>query len=84
MIKTVRKMQESEVVESIACERSGREASFNNDPEYHEFVSINRRGGYGSIIGDGVDWTLDLCQYCLVELLGKYIRTDSGGVCNGK
>jgi hypothetical protein len=73
MLKTRKKMQKIEIFEGIVCDRCGRTAS-HKDAEYKEFLQIGRRGGYGSIIGDGTDWSLDVCQHCLVDVFGKYIR----------
>lgn len=74
MLKTTTKTQEIKVIEGIMCDRCGRTASHYNDLEYQEFTRLSQRGGYGSIIGDGIEWSLDLCQHCLVKVFGKYIR----------
>jgi len=61
---------------SIVCDRCGREAFWEGDSEFEaqEFKCYADMGGYGSIIGDEVEWTLDLCQHCFVELCGDYIQ----------
>lgn len=47
-----------------------------NCMEAQEFHHINFVGGYGSIFGDGTVVECDLCQNCLKELLGEFIRID--------
>jgi hypothetical protein len=42
--------------------------------EIQEFISIDNIGGYSSVLGDGVNYKLDMCQNCFVKLLGDYIR----------
>jgi len=39
--------------------------------ETQEFHHINFIGGYGSIFGDEMVFKLDLCQYCLKEMIEK-------------
>lgn len=62
-------------VDQMICDRCGRKTRDNDsDYEFHEFTSIQYRGGYGSIFGDGSEVELDLCQHCLKETLGAWIR----------
>jgi len=42
--------------------------------ETQEFLYIDFRGGYGSVFGDENKVECDICQRCLKELLGKYLR----------
>ena len=42
--------------------------------EVQEFHYINFIAGYGSIFGDDCRISLDMCQHCLQEKLGKFIR----------
>ena len=42
--------------------------------EVQEFVHISFTGGYGSIFGDMSEFELDICQHCLKEKLGQYLR----------
>ena len=41
--------------------------------EFSEFTSIDYRGGYSSIFGDGCEISIDICQHCLKETLGKWL-----------
>ena len=42
--------------------------------EVQEFLCFYTTGGFLSVFGDEALIELDLCQYCVAELLGKYIR----------
>ena len=44
--------------------------------EAQEFINIRFEGGYGSVFGDESKVECDLCQHCLKEHLGKYLRVD--------
>ncbi len=60
---------------SIICDRCGRRSDIESDDvEFDEYLSLNRIGGYGSIIGDGTRLQLDLCEYCIKELLYPFAR----------
>jgi len=65
----------SEVVESITCDKCGKVISPDDWMEWQEIVTISFRGGFGSIFGDEGSFRCDLCQYCLKETLGKYIKS---------
>lgn len=64
---------------TITCDRCQAtyhpKERFAHEMEALEFLSHEAIGGYGSqFIGDGVRWSLDLCQKCTHDLLGQYIR----------
>lgn len=60
---------------SIICDRCGRSAqNVSQDFEFQEFLSIRHECGYGSIVGDGMSFQIDFCQYCLKELLLPYAK----------
>ena len=59
-------------IDTITCDRCAIEIKAS-DLEFEEVTSINYRGGYKSIFGDGVDISLDLCQKCLKETLGEWL-----------
>lgn len=59
----------------IRCDRCERLAALG-DMEFEEFVSIDRMAGYASIFGDGHQVQLDLCQHCLKDVLGRWLRVD--------
>tara|TARA_R110001583_G_scaffold187837_2_gene349386 strand:+ start:5581 stop:6222 length:642 start_codon:yes stop_codon:yes gene_type:complete len=53
----------------LTCDSCGEEAS-SDDSEFHEFISVNHRCGYGSIHGDGNQFSIDLCQQCFADMCG--------------
>ncbi len=44
------------------------------DAGWHERVSLSFRGGFGSIFGDGNEVSVDLCQQCVKDTLGAWLR----------
>lgn len=62
-----------EEVKSIICDRCGREDEVPG-LEAQEYLTIDTHGGYGSVIGDMASIKLDLCQHCLKEVLGPWLR----------
>jgi hypothetical protein len=60
---------------AIICDRCGRRTeNESNLFEFGEYLSIEHECGYGSVIGDGTLLELDLCQYCVKELLLPFAR----------
>jgi len=63
----------------ITCDKCKIDASSDKEIfEYQEFLRVRFRGGYGSVFGDGDICEIDLCQRCLKEVLGAYIRVTPG------
>lgn len=61
--------------EIVVCDRCRREMGPDSkDFELQERTAIRFRGGYGSIFGDGNLIEADICQNCLQEVFGKYLR----------
>jgi hypothetical protein len=60
-------------VKQLRCDRCDREAE-DGESEFYEFTSIAYRAGYGSILGDENMVEIDLCQQCLKETLGPWLR----------
>lgn len=59
----------------VTCDRCGREMVPNDrDSEHQERISVRFRAGYGSVFGDGSLVALDLCQHCVKEVLGEWLR----------
>ena len=69
---------ENRMVQEIVactCDRCHRRMPCDdNDFEWQERLSIAFRGGYGSIFGDGNDISIDLCQRCVRDALGEWLR----------
>lgn len=55
------------------CDCCG-EISNVDDAEFNEFLSIDRVCGYASVFGDGEHIAVDLCQRCVKNILGEWIR----------
>jgi len=60
-------------VASCTCDRC-QKRMMPDDPDWHEKVSVAFRGGFDSIFGDGNEVSLDLCQQCVKETLGAWLR----------
>lgn len=64
------------VADDIICDICGKKYNvLEDDFEAQEFHHINFIGGYDSVFGDGNQVTCDICQHCLKEILGKYLKT---------
>lgn len=64
--------------EVAACTRDRCQRRMTpDDYKLHEKLSIAYRGGYGSIFGDNCDVSIDLCQQCVKETLGAWLRITS-------
>lgn len=61
------------VVHRIRCDRCGKEAE-RGEVGFQEMTSIGFDAGYGSIFGDGNRVELDLCEACLRDTLGAWLR----------
>ncbi|EPS6101804.1 hypothetical protein [Providencia manganoxydans] len=64
---------QSLMVSAKSCDRCKRHA-YVDDAEFHEFLSIDRQAGYGSVFGDGQQLKLDLCQHCVKAVLGDWMK----------
>lgn len=65
------------VLDAVVCDVCGIRIASEDHVEYPEMIRVAGMGGYGSIIGDGVRWSLDVCQSCFVERLGPFIRREA-------
>ncbi|MFM0469639.1 hypothetical protein [Paraburkholderia strydomiana] len=66
-------------VSACTCDRCGRRMTPGDpDSEWHERVSIAYRGGFDSIFGDGRAIRIDLCQHCVRDTLGSWLKVESG------
>lgn len=75
-MKTYRETVAS-VLDTIVCDRCGTTAKAD-ELSRQEFVSIDFVGGYDPVFGDGALVKLDLCQHCLRDTLGRWLRVDKG------
>ena len=74
-IKPMREMRQKSIqeVSALLCDRCGRKASAE-EMEFGDFTCIEYVGAYNSIFGDGSHISLDICQYCLKETLGNWLK----------
>ena len=74
--KIVKVTKEDKIAEVVVCDVCKKEFAYN-DPknnEIGEFLHIRFTGGWGSVFGDMGEFEMDICQHCLKEKLGQYIR----------
>ena len=57
---------------SATCDKCGKTET--DVMELQEWFFYHFTGGYNSIFGDMDEYEIDLCQQCLKELLGQYLR----------
>ncbi|EUC19658.1 UNVERIFIED_ORG: hypothetical protein BDU10_7984 [Burkholderia sp. CF145] len=68
-------------VSGCTCDRCGRRMTPDApDLEWYERVSIAYHGGFNSMFGDGHAICIDLCQYCLRDTLGAWLRIASTSI----
>ena len=69
---------QDKVVQEVAactCDRCQKRMTRDDyDSGWHERVSLWFRGGFGSIFGDGNEVSVDLCQQCVQDTLGAWLR----------
>lgn len=79
MIKTetIKEIKETEKILSFQCDKCKKEFDYEVDIfEIQEFHHIHFVGGYGSVFGDETHVQCDLCQRCLMEIIGDICRYD--------
>lgn len=77
--KTVKVQVEKEEITAISCDVCNKEYKLGEDEgndifETQEFTMIRFTGGYGSIFGDDNSYECHICQRCLNDKLGEYLR----------
>ncbi len=65
-------IKEITIISVKSCDRCHYHTEKDN-PEFHEFLSIDRLAGFDSVFGDGNRLKLDLCQHCVKELLNPWL-----------
>lgn len=65
-------------VASCTCDRCSLRLT-PGDMEWQEKLSLSFTGGYTSIFGDGAQISIDLCQQCLKDVLGPWLRINRLG-----
>ena len=77
MKKYVEKTNIDLEVSEIKCDICGNTYSTDVGQdvfEAQEFLQISFKGGYGSIFGDGSEVECEICQHCLKEKMGEFLR----------
>jgi hypothetical protein len=57
---------------SMTCDRCHK--TEDDIMELQEWMKLDFAGGFESVFGDGNEYQLDLCQKCMQELFGTYLR----------
>lgn len=74
-MKILAQHAQSEKIAYIECDRCGRKD--HDIIEVQEYLSWKNVVGYGGVpYLDGDTIEIDLCQYCVKEVLGEWIRTN--------
>lgn len=80
MKKFEKLVTEQDYLTSIICDCCKKEYLETDIFEIEEFLSISKMVGYGSIFGDESIIELDLCQHCVKNFLGNYIRIEERNI----
>ena len=76
MKHTILEMHQVEKIEAITCDAC--KVKYDDSMEMQEFLCHSDRGGFSSVFGDGYLIEIDLCQHCVKEILGPYLRVLKG------
>ena len=57
----------------LICDVCGCEIEEHDYIGMQEAICLDEYGGYGSLIGDGAHWRIDICQECFVKAFGEYV-----------
>lgn len=74
--------QTVQVLAACTCDRCKRRLT-PNDNEWQERLSFDHDCGFDSVFGDRNTVSLDLCQHCMREVLGRWLRITSGPAKDG-
>ncbi|CAJ0683652.1 hypothetical protein N5I84_08590 [Ralstonia sp. CHL-2022] len=61
---------------ACTCDRCQRRLTPEDPGEWQERLSVDLPCGFDSIFGDGNVVRLDLCQHCVRDLLGEWLRIE--------
>jgi hypothetical protein len=65
-------------VDELVCDRCQRRDD-GDGMEGQEFISWSMSCGFGSVFGDMNHVDLDLCQHCIKEVLGQWVKVTAQG-----
>lgn len=63
-----------QVLAASTCDRCHRRLTPDDPGEWQERLSLDHSCGFDSVFGDGSTVSLDLCQHCVREVLGEWLR----------
>ncbi|MGH8506925.1 MAG: hypothetical protein ACRETM_13360 [Stenotrophobium sp.] len=71
-------------IAGIRCDRCNAEARLNGDSsglfDFQEYLCVEFTSGYGAkAFDDGTHYSCELCERCVKELLGTYLRSFERG-----
>ncbi len=69
-------------LDTVQCDRCKK--VYGDIMEIQEFLLYANDAGYGSIMGDGNRLRADICQHCVKELLGPFIRVEGNYISGGE
>lgn len=69
----INSMETVSVVSQIRCDRCDKEVACG-ELGFQELTSIGFTAGYGSVFGDGNRVEIDVCEPCLRDTLGAWLR----------
>lgn len=72
-----------EEVISITCDRCKVEIQTDDTFEIQEMLNLNFVAGFGADLGDGNRCKIDLCQKCVKEVLGPWLRVTESSLSFG-
>ena len=58
----------------IICDKCGKRITPDDWIDWQEALQIRFTGGFGSVFGDEMSFRCDLCQHCVKDVLGEYIK----------
>lgn len=61
-------------VVACTCDRCKRRLTADEPGEWQERLSFDQGCGFESVFGDGSTISLDLCQHCVQQVLGEWLR----------
>lgn len=72
----MREYKRRTVQEVAACtsDRCKRRLTPDKLGEWQERLSFDQSCGFDSVFGDGSTISLDLCQHCVLQVLGEWLR----------
>ena len=68
---------------ACTCDRFKRRLTPDEPGEWQELFSFDHTCGFDSVFGDSNTVSVDLCQYCIQEVLGMWLRIEPSAESDG-